>query len=87
MFILALFFSLVAQASVSAQLRPLAVNEAMVRIDLALILKVANFPNELLGVEWKDGQSNSVRLDCQKKPWMLQVSSSKEEKSETIPQL
>jgi hypothetical protein len=84
LFFLALFLSLVTQASAPAQLRPIAVNEQIVRRDLALILKDAHLPTDLLGVVWSEGQSNTVRFNCQKKPWALQVTSESEEKSATF---
>lgn len=84
MFFLTLVFSLLSQAAAPTQLRPLAVNEQVVRRDLAHILKEAKLPQDLLGVVWSEGTSNTVRFSCQKKPWALQVTSTPEEKSATF---
>jgi len=67
-----------------AQLRPLAINEQVLRRDLAQILKEAKLPTDTLGVVWSEGSTNTVRFNCQKKPWALQVSASAAEKSATL---
>ncbi len=84
MFIVALLLSFGAQAAAPAQLRPLAVNEQVVRRDLALILKEAHLPTDLLGVTWAEGTSNTARFNCQKKPWALQITATPAEKSATF---
>jgi hypothetical protein len=84
LFVLALVFSLVGRASAPPQLRALAVNEQVVRRDLALILKDAHLAPDLLGVVWREGDQNTVRFNCQKKPWALQVTATAEEKSATF---
>lgn len=84
MFILIFVFSFVAQAAAPAQLRPLVINEQVVRRDLAHILKEAKLPTDTLGVVWTAGSSNSVRFNCQKKPWALQVTTTPAEKSATF---
>ena len=84
MFILIFVFSFFAQAAAPAQLRPLAINEQVIRRDLAHILKEAKLPTDTLGVVWNAGSSNSVRFNCQKKPWALQVTTTEAEKSATF---
>lgn len=84
MFILIFVISFVAQAAAPAQLRPLAINEQVIRRDLAHILKEAKLPTDTLGVVWNAGSSNSVRFNCQKKPWALQVTTTEAEKSATF---